>query len=114
DAARILDLVERRRALGAVLPARAGVMRVPLELPDLLRLAIDVRDEPARRLAVEARRRHEHVVPLDLPRPGGGLVLDPVVPLLDRRERLERCDLPAFGVASGRHRARSIAKPVTL
>src|SRR5205085_5249736 len=80
DAVGIGDLVERRRSLRAVPPARAGVLRVPLELPDLERLLVHVREEPARGLAVEAPRRDEHVAPLDALAPRGLVHLPPVVP----------------------------------
>jgi hypothetical protein len=103
DASGILDLVEGRRTLRAVLAARAGMVRVALELADRARFLVDVRDETARRLAVETRRRHEHVVPLDLARPLLGFVLDPVVPLLHGRERFERSDLPEVGIVGARH-----------
>ena len=87
DAVGVGDLVERRRALGAVAPARARVLRVALELAHLQRLAVDVGEQPARRLAVEARRRDEHEALLHALRPRARVELDPVVPALLRRER---------------------------
>ena len=61
DAIGVGHLVERRRPLGAVASARGGVLGVALELSDLERVAIDVREQAARRLAVEAGRRHQQV-----------------------------------------------------
>ena len=72
----------RRRALRAVAPARAGVLGVALELAYLQRVAVDVGQQPARRLAVEARRRHEHRAALHAPRPRARVELHPVVPAL--------------------------------
>ena len=85
DAVGIPDLVQRRRALGAVAPARAGVLGVALELAHLERLRVDVGEQAAGRLAVEARRRDEHRPPLDSSRPRLRVELDPVVPALLRR-----------------------------
>ena len=81
---RILHLVERGWALGAVAPAAARVHRVALELLDAQRLLIDVGEQPAAGLAVEADRGDQRVAALDLLRPGDGIVLFPVVPALDR------------------------------
>ena len=102
----VVELVDRRRALGAVAPATAGVVRVALELADLEGLLVDERRQPAGRLAVEADRRHEDVLALDLARPGVDVVLRPGVPLLDRREALQRLVLRA--VAGGAPRALAI------
>src|SRR5262249_665253 len=82
-------LIERRWPLGAVAPAAPRVRRVALELLDRERLAIDVGQEPAGRLAVEAHRWDQRGTPLDLLRPGDRLVLLPVVPALDGRVALE-------------------------
>ncbi|MEJ7722313.1 MAG: hypothetical protein WKF58_18615 [Ilumatobacteraceae bacterium] len=82
----IVHLVEGRRALGAVAATAGGMLGVALDLGDLAALLIDVGDEPARRLAVEARRRHEAVRALLALRPRLGVELVPVVPLLVRRE----------------------------
>src|SRR5581483_4504884 len=89
DPVRIGDLVERRRPLRAVAPARARVLRVALQLSDLSGLFVDVREEAARRLAVEAGRRDERVAALDALGPRGRLELDPVVPALAGREGTE-------------------------
>ena len=85
DAVGVFHLVEGRRPLGAASPARARVLGVALELLHLERLAIDVGEQPARRLAVEAGGRDEHEVPLDALRPRARVELDPVVPALLRR-----------------------------
>src|SRR5256712_11816252 len=57
--------------------------RFSLELLDPERLLVDVGEEPARGLAVEADRRDQRVAARDLPRPRGRVVLFPVVPALD-------------------------------
>src|SRR5712691_10212382 len=63
------------------------MFRISFVLADLERLAIDVGQESARRLAVEARGWNEHVVALDAAWPGTGVELGPVVPSLTRWER---------------------------
>ncbi len=84
------DLVEGGRTLRAVPPARPRVLRVALEFSDLERLPVDVREQTARGLAVEARRGHEHVPLLDAARgPGLAVQLDPIIPPLFRRKRRE-------------------------
>src|SRR6185503_16430256 len=90
DAVGIVDLVEGRRPLRAVAPARARVLGVALELTNFERLAVHVGQQAAGRLAVEARRRHQHVVALDALRPRPRVELDPVVPALARRVGAER------------------------
>src|SRR5262245_44548397 len=89
DSLGVGHLVQRRRALGAVAPAASRVRRVALELLDRERLAVDVGEEPAARLAVEADRRDQGVAPLDLLGPRDRIVLFPVVPALDGRIALE-------------------------
>ena len=83
------DLIQRRRALGAVAPAAAGVLGVALELLDAERLLVDVGEQAAPGLAVEADRRDQRVVALDLLRPGARVVLLPVVPARGRRKLRE-------------------------
>ena len=85
DALGILGLVDRRRALGAIAPTGSGMGRVALDLDDLFGLLVDVGEQAARGLAVEACRRHQHVVLLDLLGVRLGVVHHDVVPGLDRR-----------------------------
>src|SRR5207245_9967294 len=107
DALRVLDLVERGRALRAVAPAAARVHGVALELLDRERVLIDVGQQPAGRLAVEADRRDQRVAPRHLAGPRDRIELLPVAPALDRRiggERGGRRELargPRPGVAVG-------------
>src|SRR4030095_15589400 len=82
---RVVDLIDRRRPFRAVPSAASGMIRIALELPDLHRLLIDVTEQPATRLAVEARRRDDHVVLLFASLSALRLVLPPLVPLLLRR-----------------------------
>src|SRR6185295_1210557 len=86
DALGVVDLVDRGRPLRAVASARGGMERVALELADAHRVLVDVGEQAAGRLAVEADRGHEHVALLDAPRPLLRVVLAPVVPFLRRRE----------------------------
>src|SRR5262249_53926424 len=72
--------------LCAVAAARARVFRIALELADLEGFAVNVGEQPARRFAVEAGGRHQHVAPLPTPWPGSRVELDPVVPSLPGRE----------------------------
>ena len=67
DALGVVHLVERGRALGAVAPAAARMDGIALELLDAAGVLVDVGEEPARRLAVEADGRDEREAPLDLP-----------------------------------------------
>src|SRR5207302_11363648 len=85
----IIGLIERRRSFRAVSPARAGMLGIAFVFADLQRLAIDVCEKAAGRLAVEACRRHEHVVPLDATRPRARVELGPIVPSLARWKRDE-------------------------
>ena len=85
DALRVVGLVDGRRPLGAVAAAAAGMHRVALELLDLQRGFVDVGQQPAGALAVEADRRHQGVAAGDLLRPELAVVLHPVVPQRRRR-----------------------------
>src|SRR5262249_26862013 len=81
----VLHLVQRGGALGAVASAAARMLRVALELRDAPGVAIDVGEEPAGRLAVEADRGDEPVAARHLLRPRQRVVLLPVVPPGGRR-----------------------------
>src|SRR5262249_31578780 len=83
-------LVERRRTLRAVAAARARVLGVALELPDLERVLVHVGEQAAGRFAVEAGRGHEQAAAFDALRPRARVELDPVVPALARRVGAER------------------------
>ena len=86
DALGVVDLVDRGRPLGAVATARSRVGRVALELLDRHVRLVDVGQQPAGRLAVEARGGHEHVLVRHLARVRLRVVLHVVVPVGDRRE----------------------------
>nr|WP_255277585.1 hypothetical protein [Actinomadura madurae] len=81
----VVELVDRGGALGAVAAPRAGVRGIAGHLGDGQVLLLDVGEEPAGRLAVEAGGRDEHELPRHLARVGAGVVLDMVVPRLWRR-----------------------------
>ena len=85
----VVDLVQGRRPLGAVASPAPRMLRVPLELLDLARVAVDVGEEAARRLAVEADGGDEAVMARDLSWPRLRVVLLPVVPARDGRVALE-------------------------
>src|SRR5262249_39101230 len=89
DALGILDLIQRRGPLRAVAAPAARVHRVALELLDAQCLLVDVREQPARGLAVEADGGNELVAPRNLSRPRDGIELLPIVPALDGRVRGE-------------------------
>jgi hypothetical protein len=61
------------------------MLRVAFKLRDLSGFLIDVSKKSARRFAIEANRRNKLVMPFNAARPGCGIVLDPIVPSLDRR-----------------------------
>ncbi len=86
DSFGVIKLIDRRRALGAVAAPRAGVSRVAFQLADGQVRLVDVGEQPAARLAVEARGGDQHVFAGHLARMGPGVVLDVVVPVLHRRE----------------------------
>ena len=85
----ILELVGRDHALGARAAAAARMHRIAFDLPDLERLLVDVREDPARRLAVEADARNDPVVLPILLRPALRLEVDEVVPLGGIRVTIE-------------------------
>ncbi len=85
DPLRIIRLVVRRRTLRAVAPATARMHRVAFELADLERVLVDVGEQPAPALAVEADRRDERVAPRHLARPGLRVPLHPIVPAVGGR-----------------------------
>ncbi len=80
DAIDVVNLIEGRRTLGAVAPARPGMLGVPLELPNLERLLVDVGKQTARRFAVEAGGGNQNLPQLLPARPRLRIQLDPVVP----------------------------------
>ena len=104
DAIGVVELVDGRRALGAVAPAAARVHRVAFDLADRQVVLVDVGEEAAGRLAVEADGRDQHELALDLARVGLGVVRDEAVPRLRRREVAQ--GLVASGRREGRGRRR--------
>ena len=57
DAIGIGNLIQRRRAFGAVAPSAPGILRIAFELLNLVCVFVDVGEQPARRFAVKAGRR---------------------------------------------------------
>src|SRR6266403_1867313 len=113
DALGILDLIQGGRALGAVATAAARMHGVALELLDLQRLLVDVREQAAGGLAVEADGRDQLVASRNFLRPRDGIELLPVVPALDGRiggqPALARCEVARHRMQ--RLRARPVHRP---
>lgn len=84
---RIGNLIQRRRAFGAIPSTRTGMLRIPLKLLHLTRDLIDISQQPARGLTVKTRRRHQRVMPLDSPGPRPRIELGPIIPPLLRGKR---------------------------
>src|SRR5579859_6983884 len=63
------------------------MLGVAFELAHLQRVAVDVGEQTASRLAVETGRGHEHIAAFNLARPGLRVELDPVIPAFFGRER---------------------------
>jgi hypothetical protein len=61
------------------------MLRVAFKLCDLSGFLIDISEKSARRFAVEADGGNKLVMLFDTAWPGFGIVLNPIVPLLDRR-----------------------------
>src|ERR1700730_9256061 len=89
DALGIADLVDRRRPFGAVAAAAARMSGFAFELADREVALVDVSEQAASGFAVEADGRHQRIVVLNLARPRGRIVLEPVLPSLGRRKRVE-------------------------
>src|SRR4029450_6486618 len=70
----------RAGALGDVPAAAPGMRGVALELLDLERAPVHIREQPARGLAVEADRREERVLRVHAPGPRARVELLPAVP----------------------------------
>src|SRR5689334_22404468 len=87
DAIGIGYLVESRWSFGAIPSSRTRMLRIPLKLLHLAGDLVDISEEPTRRLAVEARGRHERIMSLDPSRPRPGIELRPIRPSLLRGER---------------------------
>ncbi len=83
----IVDLVDGGRAFGAVAPATARMVRVALKLLDSPALLVDIGQQPTGRLAVEADRGDDLVVPLHFARPRLRIVLHPIAPPFRGRTR---------------------------
>ena len=96
DAIGILELVRRDDALGAGAAAAARMHRVAFDLADVQRLLVDVREDAARRLAVEADARNDPVAAPVLLRPARRLEVDVVVPLgrIGVRSEARACRTP--------------------
>ena len=85
DAIGIVNLIDNRWAFRTKASAAGRMLWVAFKLRDLSSFLIDIGEDSARRFAVEADGGYKLVVLFDAARPGFGIVLDPIVPLLDRR-----------------------------
>jgi hypothetical protein len=81
----IANLIEGRRSFGAISTSAAGMFRIAFEAPNTMRVLLDKTQQSARRFAIETDRRNDLAMLLDLARPLGGIVLDPVVPFFHGR-----------------------------
>src|SRR5438132_1347988 len=82
NAIRISNLIQCRRPFRTIPPARSRILRIALELLNLIRIFVDVGEQSTRRLAVEARRWHELITPFLPPRPRLRIQLSPIIPAL--------------------------------
>src|SRR5438876_3207263 len=94
DALGVVDLIESRGPLGTIAAAAARMGGVALEFADAVGLFVDVGEQAASGLAVEAYRGDEGVVLLDFARPSCRVVLGPILPAFDRREAGETAGRP--------------------
>src|SRR5436190_6601469 len=88
-----MDLIKSRRTLGAVAPARSGMLGVAFELLHLASDFVDVGKQTTRRLAIEAGGWHQRIVTFLTPRPRLRIKLRPVIPAFlgwKRREMAAR------------------------
>src|ERR1035437_5147568 len=74
---RVVDLVHRRRTLGAVAATAAGMLGIAFEFANLESVLVNVGKQAAARFAVETYRRNDRIAALDLPRPMRWIELDP-------------------------------------
>src|SRR5205814_2248833 len=86
---RISNLIQRRRPFRTIPPARSRIFRIAFKFLNLVRVFVDVSEQPARRLAVEARRWHELITPFLPPRPRLRIQLSPIIPALFGRKGRE-------------------------
>src|ERR1035441_2315876 len=89
NALRIGDLIQRRGALRAISSATSRMRGIAFELANLERLLVDICEQAASRLAVEANGRNYVVVILDFAGPMRGIIFDPVIPLVRWRKTRE-------------------------
>src|SRR6266550_1480712 len=81
----IANLIERRRAFGAISTSAAGMFRIAFEAPNAMGVLFDKSQQTACRLAVKANRWNDTAMLFDFARPLAGIVLDPIVPFFHRR-----------------------------
>ena len=89
DALGVIDLVQRRWALGAVAASARWMLWVTFDLFDLAGVLVEPRGQTAAGLTVETARRHQRVMLLDLVRPRLGIETRDVMPVLERWVLLE-------------------------
>ncbi len=89
-----MNLINRRRAFGTKTSTARRMLGIAFELFNLAGFFIRIGEQPARRFAVEANRRHNLKMFFDAPWPFFGIVFDPIVPLLDRRTESKMAAVP--------------------
>src|SRR6266567_9137958 len=80
-----MNLVDRGRPFGAKSPAARRMHGIAFELRDLPGFLVDISQQAACGFAIETDRRNQGVMLLDPARPGFGVKLNPVLPLLHGR-----------------------------
>src|SRR5579885_1792278 len=85
----IVNLIQRGRPFGAVAPPAAGMVGIALETAHAPALLVDIGQQPAGGLAVEADCRNDRIVFLQLARPSLRVVLYPIIPAFGRRARCQ-------------------------
>src|SRR5208282_2054784 len=87
DAIGIVNLGDGGRAFRAQAPAAGGMLGITFKLRDLSGSLIDIGKKAAGGLTVEADGGNELIMLFDAAGPRFGIVLNPIVPLLDRRTK---------------------------
>ncbi len=80
----IVHLVDGGRTFGAIAPTAAGMIGIALEFLDAARFFIDISQQPAGRLAIEADSGDDFVMSFKLARPCFCVVFNPVMPVIRR------------------------------
>ena len=86
---RISNLIQRCRPFRTIPPARSRILRIAFKFLNLVRVFVDVSEQPARRLAVKTSGRDQRITSLLPSRPRLRIQLSPIIPALLWRKRRE-------------------------